>query len=197
MSVRFKSPITHSQPVKTAEAPHTKNAARTRGRYREEHGLRQQKAFADDRVPSAVLGNITPHPIIGSDRYRLRCLYACCRENRVLEQLTLHVRNVVATTMWLSISEISDADIPKSIEDRRPGAPKTLISQHPAIEEMIKNSNYAESKQNHVEPTFTRSFTHLSTLLLGFNIRKSAYRVLQQSRKQMWQSSARSALRHH
>ena len=134
-----KARITHSQPVKTAEAaPHEKRSEAYSEADIERAWSSATKTFADDRVLSSVLGNITPHPI-GSDRYRLRCASTLVAEkvNRVLEQLTLHVRNVVANDNVAFDIEISDADIPKSMwtDDR---VLEDLISQHPAIEEMIK-----------------------------------------------------------
>lgn len=134
-----KARITHSQPVKTAEAaPHEKRSEAYSEADIERAWSSATKTFADDRVLSSVLGNITPHPI-GSDRYRLRCASTLVAEkvNRVLEQLILHVRNVVANDNVAFDIEISDADIPKSMwtDDR---VLEDLISQHPAIEEMIK-----------------------------------------------------------
>ncbi len=134
-----KARITHSQPVKTAEAaPHEKRSEAYSEADIERAWSSATKTFADDRVLSSVLGNITPHPI-GSDRYRLRCASTLVAEkvNRVLEQLTLHVRNVVANDNVAFDIEISDADIPKSMwtDDR---VLEDLISRHPAIEEMIK-----------------------------------------------------------
>ena len=125
--------------VKTAEAaPHEKRSEAYSEADIERAWSSATKTFADDRVLSSVLGNITPHPI-GSDRYRLRCASTLVAEkvNRVLEQLTLHVRNVVANDNVAFDIEISDADIPKSMwtDDR---VLEDLISQHPAIEEMIK-----------------------------------------------------------
>ena len=55
----------------------------------------------------------------------------------ILEDITGHVRDIVANDNVTFDIEISDADIPKNLwtDDR---VLEDLVQQHPAIEEMIK-----------------------------------------------------------
>ena len=96
------------------------------------------RLFASDRVLGSVLSAIVPHAQ-GGDKYLLRCASQLVADmvGKSLGSITAHVRDVLSNDNVGFETEVSDADIPKTMwtDDR---VLEDLINEHPAIGEMIK-----------------------------------------------------------